>query len=196
LAQLPLGGFEPRATPSRFAVGAVVCTGGSAAFGTSDFAGGYEIDPTNLDLRGALDGVPVARSTQDWLLVDLPDGLPQWTMGTTARWNHLGGLLKVFTDPTGQVFDGDRRLGQSGLGATASRREDALIWVRTGLNSWGADDEVQLAVDDRMLGEPVALPGSVRATALGQFAGPAWSLLIAQDLDQRTILRSLRVVLP
>ncbi|MEL7371486.1 MAG: hypothetical protein AAFN74_21365 [Myxococcota bacterium] len=197
LAQLALEGFERRPTPSRFPIGTVVCASIGSAFGTSDFAKGYEVDPTSLILRETLAGAPVASDGQSWLLAELSDGQPQWTVDSIARWSYLGGLPHVTTDPTGRVAIGEAQIGQSGLGATAIQNNDDLIWVRTGLKPWGqAEDEVQLAVNDRVLGDTVAFPNSVRATALGQFAGPAWSLLVALDQGQRTIIQSLRVVLP
>ena len=218
-ATLSFHDLDRRADPSRFPVGLLHCDEAVASFATSDLAFGYEVDLDGLRIRRPLAGAPLnplerqGSNAPKWALGTLHDGQAAWkTPDGRLIWSRLAGRSDVALVVEGAIHKGGDVLTSSGLGATARRIQNRLFWVRTGLAPWGGKDEVQLGVDAAPLGQPVEVPASVRATALGRFAsgdsaaassngGPAsvsdgWTLLMAWDQESQTSVQALRVVLP
>ena len=196
-AELSLENLERAAVPSRFPVGALTCADGDVGFATSDLATGYRVDAEALTTPIPLPGAPIATDGQSWRYARLHDGVAAWRDPDGAlTWGHPGGFLDVALVTEGAIHRAGAPLTPSGLGATAAEHEDSLYWVRTGLAPWGEPDEVQLGVEGQALGPPVALPASVRATALGRFSGDAWTLVVAWSSAKRAIIQALRVVMP
>ena len=196
-AELQLNTLARSPMPSRFPLGIAHCREEVVAFATSDLAGGHEVDAITLKPRRLLGGSPVAFENGDWVVAQPHEGRPQWRAPNDVFvWSHLAGRTDVALVAEGAIHRNGTVLSPSGLGATAIMVEEQLIWVRTGLGPWGGPDEVQLGTDNRPLGDVVPLPSPVRASTLGRFFGPAWSLIIALPTEGRTSLQALRVVLP
>ncbi len=196
-AELPLDGLEPTSVRSRFPVGTVTCAVGQVGFATSDLATGYRVDTEALSAPTPLSGAPMATDGQSWRFARLHDGVAAWRDPDGAlTWGHPGGLSDLVLVTEGAIHRAGAPLTPSGLGATAAEHEGRVFWVRTGLGRWGEPDEVQLGVEGQALGPPVALPTSVRATALGRFTGDAWTLVVAWSHEGRSVIQGLRVVMP
>ena len=196
-AQLELDPLARHPTPSRFPIGVVTCTLDRIGVATSDLETGHEVDPIGLTVRASLAGAPLAAENRGWRLGTLHQGTAAW-MGPDGVliWSHPGGRVETVLVAEGALHHQGAPLGPSGIGASAVVHEDHLVWVRTGLSPWGTADEIQLGIDNRLVGEPVAFSTSVRATALGRFTDDTWALIVAVPADGQTVLSALRVVLP
>ena len=196
-ASLPLLDLKRHPSPSRFPTGALVCTATEVAFASSDFVGGYVVDPTPWTVQHPLDGAPLAASKEGWLLGQLDAGQPSWRRPDgVVVWAHPGGYPDLALTIDGQLRRNTTVLSTSGIGATARRIDSRTVWVRTGLGPWSTPDTLQLGSEQTAHGRPVTFASSVRATALGQFGGDAWTVLTLIEQDGQTSVQALRVVLP